>query len=159
MSNNSNYPWDTPENDPWNQGTYRTGSTRPPKSHGGIIAVLLVLLILLSGIVTILGVVNIRLFRQVNKETNKETLPISFSNEEKSAQIADSEIPAEIAITVTETPDSDAVSMEPAATGEENGPQAGGLSLQDIYSKVIDSVVSISCTYPGGNSTGSGVKW
>ena len=157
MSNNSNYPWDTPENDPWNQGIYRTGSTRPPKSHGGIIAVLLVLLILLSGIITILGVVNIRLFRQVNKEANKETLPISFSNENENAEIMDSETPAEIAITVTEAPESDAVSMAPAAAGEENIPQAGGLSLQEIYSKVIDSVVSISCTFPGGSSTGSGV--
>ena len=47
MSNPSNYPWDAPENDPWNQGTYRTGSTRPPKSHGGIIAVLLAVSLLI----------------------------------------------------------------------------------------------------------------
>ena len=61
MSNHSNFPWDTPEQDPWNQDTYRTGSTRPPKSRGGLIALLLVLVILLYGITTILSVVNIRL--------------------------------------------------------------------------------------------------
>ena len=35
--------WET-----WDQPTYRTGGTQPPKSHGGIIAVLLVLLILFA---------------------------------------------------------------------------------------------------------------
>ena len=49
MSNEVNQPWDAPDYDPWNQGTYRTGSTRPPKSHGGLLALLLVLVILLSG--------------------------------------------------------------------------------------------------------------
>ena len=81
MSNEVNQPWDAPDYDPWNQGTYRTGSTRPPKSHGGLIALLLVLVILLSGITTILGVVNIRLFHQVNAAQPRETLPISYADD------------------------------------------------------------------------------
>ena len=41
--------------------SYRNGSTRPPKSHGGIIAVLLVAVIFLGGIVSALSILNIRL--------------------------------------------------------------------------------------------------
>ena len=42
------------EREPWDQGLYETGPTRPPKSHRGLIAVLLVLVILLSGIISVL---------------------------------------------------------------------------------------------------------
>ena len=155
MSNQSNHPWDAPDYDPWNQGTYRTGSTRPPKSHGGVIALLLVLVILLSGITTILGVVNIRLFHQVKEEHPENTLPISFSNDDHDpiATIP----PEEISISATGSPDTDKVTLAPSAVGTENMPQEGGLSLQDIYAKVIDSVVSISCTSARGSSTGTGV--
>ena len=153
MSNNSNFPWDTPENDPWNQGTYRTGSTRPPKSHGGLVAVLLVLVILLTGATTILGLVNIKLFREVNEVEAEQTLPISFSNEDD--HVISTIPPEEIHISATEAPTS--IDLAPSAVGMENIPQSGGLSLQEIYSQVIDSVVSISCTYPGGSSTGTGV--
>ena len=155
MSNEVNQPWDAPDYDPWNQGTYRTGSTRPPKSHGGLIALLLVLVILLSGITTILGVVNIRLFRQVNTAEPRETLPISFSNDSP-AQL--STIPSEeISISATESPAADIINLAPPVMGAENLPQEGGLSLQEIYDTVIDSVVSISCTNAAGGSTGTGV--
>ena len=41
--------------------SYRNGSTRPPKSHGGINAVLLVAEIFLGGIASALSILNIRL--------------------------------------------------------------------------------------------------
>ena len=63
----------------WTQATYRTGSTRPPKSRGGIIAFLLVLVIFLSGISTALGLMNIRLFRQLNEMAVTEPSPVVFS--------------------------------------------------------------------------------
>ena len=155
MSNEINQPWDTPDRDPWNQGTYRTGSTRPPKSHGGLIALLLVLVILLSGITTILGVVNIRLFRQVNIAEPRETLPISFAND--NTPHLSTIPPEEISISATEGPSPDTVELAPPAVGAENIPQEGGLSLQEIYDTVIDSVVSISCADATGGSTGTGV--
>lgn len=155
MSNQSNHPWDAPDYDPWNQGTYRTGSTRPPKSHGGTIALLLVLVILLTGITTILGIVNVRLFHQAKEEHPENTLPISFSNDNHDpiATIP----PEEISISATEAPAADKVTLAPSAPGADNIPQEGGLSLQDIYAKVIDSVVSISCTSSRGSFTGTGV--
>lgn len=59
--------------------TYRTGQTHPPKSHGGIIAFLLVLIIFLSGIVTILSLMNIRLFQQLTQLKAEETSPVIFA--------------------------------------------------------------------------------
>jgi len=47
--------------EPWDQKTYQTGSTRPPKSYGGVIALLLVAVILLCGIISAMSLLNIRL--------------------------------------------------------------------------------------------------
>lgn len=48
--------------EPWEANTYRTGSTTPPKSYSGLVAILLVLVIFLAGMVSILSVLNIKLF-------------------------------------------------------------------------------------------------
>ncbi len=50
----------------WNQSTYRTGGTQPPANHNGLIAFLLVLVIFLGGISTTLGLMNIRLNKQLS---------------------------------------------------------------------------------------------
>ena len=55
------------------QDFYQTGSTQPPKSHSGIITLLLSLVILLAGLVSLLGVQNIRLF-QALKESELSAL-------------------------------------------------------------------------------------
>ena len=47
---------------------YQTGPTTPPKSHGGIIAILLIAVIFLCGLVSILSVMNIRLFQMVQTQ-------------------------------------------------------------------------------------------
>ena len=60
-----------------NQHYYETGSTQPPKSRIWIV-LLLVLLIFLGGIITGLGVLNIRLWRGFTAET-EEAVPLSFS--------------------------------------------------------------------------------
>jgi hypothetical protein len=58
---------------------YRTGSTAPKKSYQGIIALLLAAVIILSGAVSILGIMNIRLFRQLANGSG-ETLPFMLSS-------------------------------------------------------------------------------
>ena len=60
--------------------TYQTGSTQPPKSYRGIIAVLLVLVIFLCGISTGLGLLNIHLFRRLHQPALEE--PLSFCHAE-----------------------------------------------------------------------------
>lgn len=65
--------------DAWAQATYQTGSTRPPKNRGGLIAFLLVMVIFLSGISTALGLMNVRLFRQISAMSATEPSPVVFS--------------------------------------------------------------------------------
>ena len=72
----------TEDYDLWQEEqTYQTGSTNPPKNYGGIIAFLLVLVIFLCGISTALGVLNIRLFRQLSAaETTEESCAVAFAD-------------------------------------------------------------------------------
>ncbi len=65
--------------DHWQQDSYRTGSTQPPKSHGGLLAFLLGLVIFLCGITTVLGLMNIKLRWQLNSQTQENANPIAFS--------------------------------------------------------------------------------
>ena len=51
------------------ESVYRTGSTRPPKNYGGLIAVLLVAVIFLCGINGVLGLMNIRLLGKLQAAT------------------------------------------------------------------------------------------
>ena len=64
--------------------TYQTGRTEPPKHYQGIIALLLVLVILLSGISTALSFLNLRLYVQLNAQ--ETTPPVAFSRAEVTQQ-------------------------------------------------------------------------
>ena len=64
--------------------TYQTGSTNPPKSHRGIIAVLLILVTVLSSFVTVLSMMNIRLFNLLEEQTKQV---VTFEPEEQVAQV------------------------------------------------------------------------
>ena len=57
---------------------YRTGHTQPRKNSNGIIALLLICVIFLTGVVSVLSLLNIRLFRQL-QETGKNP-PLSFAH-------------------------------------------------------------------------------
>lgn len=140
--------------DPWDRDSYETGSTQPPKSRCGIIAVLLVLVIFLGGIVSALGILNIRLSAQLDKPQDP-TGPVIFSPVEDSTS---GTVPASTAPKSSHPGTGDlTLELEDSPAGVENIPQEGGLSLQEIYSSAIPSVVSISCARPNGSSSGTGV--
>lgn len=61
---------------------YRTGTTQQPKSSGGLVAILLVLVILFGGLTSVLGIMNIRLLKNSKKEQQQQEVPISFSQNE-----------------------------------------------------------------------------
>ncbi len=63
-------------NQNFEQDSYKTGSTKPPKKWGGLVAALLVAVILLAGVSSILGVMNIHLFRMLQAEKGG---PVSFT--------------------------------------------------------------------------------
>ena len=143
--------------DPWDPGLYGTGRTRPPKRYGGLIAILLVLVIFLSGLVSVLGILNVRLFAQVKDLSRVQDDTITVINE-----IDEAHAPLESAAEVTapapeSTEGAAAIELNPTPADGENVPQNGGLSLQAIYKSTIDSVVSISCSGAAGASTGTGV--
>ena len=136
--------------DPWDRDFYETGSTKPPKSHGGIIAILLAVVIFLGGLASAMSILNIRLIRET-KADGDNSVPIAFHE-------ATTETTRSIDPEVTTTPQlTSGMNLENSPPSVDNIPQEGGLSLQEIYSKSIDSVVSILCVSNGGQSSGTGV--
>lgn len=89
--------WET-----WSQPTYRTGGTQPPKNHGGLIALLLVLVIFLCGVSTALGLMNIRLFRQLSAQLESESAPVVFS---RSSAAETEQVPSVLGIEGMAVPD------------------------------------------------------
>ena len=72
--------------EPVESGTYRTGSTNPPKKSGCLFAFILIFLIFSIGIVSGLGLINIRLWRNIDVSEPNETVSIVVSDpEEESA--------------------------------------------------------------------------
>ena len=45
----------------WDDSVYGTGRTEPPKHRSGLLAMMLILIIFLCGIITVLGVLNVKL--------------------------------------------------------------------------------------------------
>ena len=132
-------------------GIYETGPTKPPKSRNGLMALLLILIIFLCGIITLLGVLNVRLFHQLQTRDESE-LAISFTQcPTQPVQVEQTE-PETIPETRIATMD-----LQQTPVAAENRPQEEGLSLQEIYTRNIHSVASITAAYSGGTSTGTGV--
>ena len=147
------------DSDPWDDGSWQTGSTQPPKDRGGTMALLLILIIFLCGIITVLGILNVRLFTQLqNRE--EVSASITFTPEETESE----PVPETQPLSLTESAPQPAVcnsdisiALQDSPLSVENIPQEQGLSLQQIYEQNIPSVVSISCHTRGGGSTGTGV--
>ena len=138
-------------NHPWDDRIYGTGRTQPRKNHGGLIAFLLILVILLSGIVGILGTMNIKLFAQL-KTQKLEDNAMTFTDQ---GQIASYFLDPSESTDTTEARESNSANIDLQQTPEsaENYAEEDALSWQEIYDRNIVSVVSILCD----NSTGTGV--
>ena len=139
------------------EGYYGTGSTTPPKDHGAVIALVLVLFISLSSIISILGLMNIRLVKE--PEATQLRSPVSLY------VTADGVLQAELE-------PRDPVATEPKPLEGVNthlqiaaSPQSleniadvpSAVSWQDVYEKVMPSVVSITCRSSRSTSSGTGV--
>ena len=137
-------------NTPWDRDSFRTGSTRPPKKRGGLVAILLIAVIVLCGIVGTLGFMNVRLFAQLQDQNSSD---LAFHNGSEPTTVTN-DTPSS---TPTTPLQEETVELLPTPEAPENTPQQKGLSLQEIYCKAIDSVVSISCTLENGSASGTGV--
>ena len=140
----------------WDDSVYGTGPTDPPKNRGALVALMLILIIFLCGIVTMLSLMNIRLFQELKTDKQEhQELAISFTTEptETTEQIVPTEAPAAMAASVPNA----TMSLQAAPKGIDNIPQGGGISLQDIYTRNIPSVVSITCQSSHSAYSGTGV--
>ena len=140
----------------WDDSVYGTGPTDPPKNRGALVALMLILIIFLCGIVTMLSLMNIRLFRELRTDKQEKDLAISFTTEpteEAVDRIAPTQTPAPAAVSAPNA----TMNLQAAPKGVDNIPEGGGMSLQDIYTRNIPSVVSITCQGRRSASSGTGV--
>ena len=146
----------------WDDSVYGTGPTDPPKSRGALAALMLILIIFLCGIITMLSLLNIRLFRELKTDEQRhQELAISFTTEpseeptEETAELSvpTQEAPAAMASSVPNA----TMNLQAAPKGIDNIPDGGGMALQDIYTRNIPSVVSITCQAGRSTSSGTGV--
>jgi len=139
----------------WDDQYYGTGPTEPPKQRNEATALLLILVIFLFGIITVLGILNIRLFQELKLKRQETELSLSFTTE---ATLPPETLPqAPVAPIAEEAVDFSSMQLQQSPQSRENIPVEGGLSLQEIYVQNIPSVVSISCAGYGSSSTGTGV--
>ena len=143
--------------DPWNYGAYETGRTRPPKKKGCLTPLLLMTVIALSGLVSVLSFLNVRLFAQLNnaKAKHEDTVSIVREMAEETASIES--MPEETILAAPAEEVQAHLDLVPSETSVSTVTQDNGLSLQEIYAKNIDSVVSITCQLSRGSSSGTGV--
>ena len=157
MDKSYDYDYENEYDYTWDDRYYGTGNTEPPKQRGGLMAMMLILVIFLFGIITVLGILNIRLFQELKLKKQEAELSISFTTEVTLPPETEAVHLPDAAAEVV--PDSQQTSLQLQQTPQsrENIPVEGGLSLQEIYVQNIHSVVSISCTGYNTGSTGTGV--
>jgi len=142
----------------WDDQYYGTGNTEPPKEHHGPMALMLILVIFLFGIITVLGILNIRLFQELKTKRQETELSIAFSTEATvPRETIELHLPQAAALEEEQQVSHSSMQLQQTPQSRENIPVEGGLSLQEIYVQNIPSVVSISCTGYNTGSTGTGV--
>ena len=139
------------------EGYYGTGDTTPPKDHVGVISLVLVLLVGISSLLSVLSLLNVKVFRQ--PEPTELSAPVSFYVSADGVLSAELE-PREPA--VTEPPILEGINTRLEITASpqslENVAEIpGAISWQEVYEKVMPSVVSITCHDGRSTSSGTGV--
>lgn len=69
---------------PFTQDTYQTGYTSPPKSRGGVVAFVLILVIFFCGVSTVLGILDVPLPDPL-RTIDQEVSPLAFSGVQSEA--------------------------------------------------------------------------
>ena len=139
------------------EGYYGTGDTTPPKDHVGVISLVLILLVSLSSLLGVLSLMNIEVFRE--PQPTELSAPVSFYVSADGVLTAELE-PREPA--ATEPPVLEGINTKLQITAspqslENISEVPGAISWQDVYEKVLPSVVSITCHDGLTTSSGTGV--
>ena len=139
------------------EGYYGTGDTTPPKDHVGVISLVLVLLVSLSSLLGVLSLMNIEVFRE--PQPTELSAPVSFYVSADGVLTAGLE-PREPVATepmVLEGIDTRLQITASPQSLENIAEIPGAISWQDVYEKVLPSVVSITCHDGRTASSGTGV--
>ena len=139
------------------EGYYGTGDTTPPKDHVGVISLVLVLLVGISSLLSVLSLLNVKVFRE--PEPTELSAPVSFYVSADGVLSAELE-PREPV--VTEPPILEGINTRLEITAspqslENVAETPGAISWQEVYEKVMPSVVSITCHDGRSTSSGTGV--
>lgn len=133
----------------WDEGTYQTGAIHPPKPTSSLVVFLLVAVIMLGGICSALGILNIRLLSQL-MDVQRETTPMRVDtqpdilptdNPLESLHLEAPQVPthAGLQLMVVESP-----------YYSENSPNI--LSAQQIYEANTRSIVNVLCLTHSGET-------
>ena len=140
----------------FDDGTYRTGTIRPGKPRSAILACLLAAVIFLGGFCSALGLVNIRLLKEL-ADSNRETTPLSKDTEPSGLsqphQLEDPGLPEpqlpqsyHVQLNITQSPYFSQDKMSEYATAEQ------------IYAANTQSLVQVqSLTHFGAVQNGVGI--
>lgn len=147
--------------------TYQTGRTQPPKSHGGLIAMLVGLVILLCGLTSALSLLNIRMFWELNAPVKKSDISLSFTRDTVPAATIPE--PAEASPMATppslqmiletmpqETPVTEPISSEGLPTEEPAPVWEKEFPLQMVSEKIAGSIARVECELEEGPRTVTG---
>ena len=146
MNDKKNSPVQT---GPWDRNVYRTGSVEASRKHSILVPLLLILVVVLIGLITILSVVNARLFAKLNGQKQGDvSLSLQPSQTPTTA-------PKETTVDIGMREETIILQEPPASVG--SSLQTDGVPLQQIYSKNIDSVVSVICQKEQDSASGTGI--
>ena len=143
-------------------GYYGTGSTTPPRDHAAVVAVVLVLIVLAAGVISAMRLMDIHPFK--GRQIPEESVPTVLVGDAGGRQTQSLETepeavqePQNSAIRATESWDTK-LEIQQGRPGAPNAAAVeGALSWQEVYEKVIPSVVSIVSTNGSATSSGTGV--
>lgn len=128
------------------QNVYQTGNTELKKRHRGLFAILIVTVVLLIGVVSVMGLLNIQLFRRV-QELDPKSYAFRVTRVDNSATPATPEVPRQTPAGVPQ------LQLQHTQPATEALPQLPPLPLQEVYDNNQSSVVSVI----GQKGSGTGV--
>ena len=139
------------------EGYYGTGDTTPPKDHVGLISLVLVLLVSITSLLSVLSLLNVEVFRE--PAPTELSAPVSFYVSADGVLSAELEPREPVA---TEPPVLEGINTRLEITAspqslENVAEEPGAISWQEVYEKVLPSVVSITCHDGRSASSGTGV--
>lgn len=130
------------------RSSYSTGPIPPPKKRKGWVVALLVIGIVIGGLATTFGLYKLGLLPDVVQDISGNSP--AFRNDSEDVTVATSGDPVPVP---TGSNDLDVeLNTIPTEPDSESGTPSTALTLQQVYEKTIDSVVSIVCD--SGSGTG-----